>query len=143
MAANTVSRVDSTTPGKPFETRETVWVDTPARRATSAIETRRTRRPCGTAAAPSTTVSSPSFILDILAPARRRPTPVSSNPWRPRATATRRGGLPAQPSGRCLPNIDLIPGPGPEPTTPSVRGHDDDVPRVAGVGARRAARVLP
>lgn len=44
MAASTWARVDSMTPGCPVETRETVWAETPARRATSAIETPRLRR---------------------------------------------------------------------------------------------------
>ncbi len=38
MASRTCRRVSSVTPGKPLETRETVWEETPARRATSAME---------------------------------------------------------------------------------------------------------
>src|SRR6478735_9256064 len=38
MAARTRSRVSSDTIGCPLETRETVWEETPARRATSAME---------------------------------------------------------------------------------------------------------
>src|SRR5262249_10387967 len=45
MAARTWSRVDPTTLGWPLETRETVWEETPARRATSAMDTRCLRRP--------------------------------------------------------------------------------------------------
>ncbi|GAB3981587.1 hypothetical protein GCM10029978_082930 [Actinoallomurus acanthiterrae] len=45
MAARTWSRVEPTTLGWPLETRETVWEETPARRATSAMDTRCLRRP--------------------------------------------------------------------------------------------------
>ena len=44
MASSTCRRVASSTPGFPVDTRETVCDDTPASRATSAIETPRDRR---------------------------------------------------------------------------------------------------
>lgn len=44
MAASTCCRVESTTPGKPFETRETVCADTPASFATSPMDAPRLRR---------------------------------------------------------------------------------------------------
>src|SRR4051794_1860966 len=43
MAASTRSRVSSSTLVRPVDTRDTVWPDTPASRATSAIEGPRRR----------------------------------------------------------------------------------------------------
>ncbi len=40
MALSTRARVAGSTRGLPFATRDTVWADTPARSATSAMDTR-------------------------------------------------------------------------------------------------------
>ena len=45
MASSTLARVAAATQSAPFETRDTVWDDTPARRATSSMEGPVLRRP--------------------------------------------------------------------------------------------------
>src|SRR3954465_4046097 len=68
MAVRTWSRVDPTTLGWPLATRETVWEETPARRATSAMDTRCLRRPPTGTAGGSSCRGSPSPEVDEFMP---------------------------------------------------------------------------
>src|ERR1700733_8498884 len=62
MASSTRARVLSSTLAWPFDTRETVCDDTPARRATSAIDGR-----CAPARCPSVSAMAPHVFKSVLA----------------------------------------------------------------------------
>src|SRR6478735_465372 len=90
MAARTRSRVSSDTIGCPLETRETVWEETPARRATSAMEASlrgglTMARPCSCTRPPPSSYE-PFTVRGVL--------------FRPRGVLAPRGFLGDDPVGR-------------------------------------------